>query len=87
MGFTQSKAEPDIWMHPNGDVYEYIVVYADDLVIAKCIRNGTNPTDVLTKQRGYPSAWTLLYPLMFWQGDMVELILSSDDGSESPKKE
>jgi hypothetical protein len=33
MGFTPSKAEPDIWMRPNGDVYEYIGVYVDDLAI------------------------------------------------------
>ena len=33
-GFTPCKAEPDIWMRPNGDVYEYIAVYVDDLAIA-----------------------------------------------------
>ena len=34
MGFEPSKAEPDIWMRRNGDVYEYIAVYVDDLAIA-----------------------------------------------------
>ena len=34
MGFSPCKAEPDIWMWPNGDVYEYIAVYVDDLAIA-----------------------------------------------------
>jgi hypothetical protein len=34
MGFTPSKSEPDIWMRRNGDVYEYIAVYVDDLAIA-----------------------------------------------------
>jgi len=33
-GFTPSKAEPDIWLHPSGNKYEYIAVYADDLAIA-----------------------------------------------------
>ena len=33
-GFFPCKAEPDIWMRPNGDVYEYIAVYVDDLAIA-----------------------------------------------------
>ena len=33
-GFTPCKAEPDIWMRANGDVYEYIAVYVDDLAIA-----------------------------------------------------
>ena len=34
MGFTPCRAEPDIWMHRNGNVYEYIAVYVDDLAIA-----------------------------------------------------
>jgi hypothetical protein len=33
MGFTPSKAESDIWMRRNGDIYEYIAVYVDDLAI------------------------------------------------------
>ena len=34
MGFKPCKAEPDIWMRRNGNVYEYIAVYVDDLAIA-----------------------------------------------------
>ena len=34
MGFKPSKSEPDIWMRKNGNVYEYIAVYVDDLAIA-----------------------------------------------------
>ena len=34
MGFTPSKAECDIWMRDQGDYYEYIAVYVDDLLIA-----------------------------------------------------
>jgi hypothetical protein len=33
MGFTPCIAEPDIWLLPNNDVYEYIGVYVDDLAI------------------------------------------------------
>ncbi len=33
-GFFPCKAEPDIWMRRNGDVYEYIAVYVDDLAFA-----------------------------------------------------
>jgi hypothetical protein len=32
--FSPCKAEPDIWMRQNGDVYEYVAVYVDDLAIA-----------------------------------------------------
>jgi hypothetical protein len=34
MGFTPSKAEADIWMRENDNLYEYIAVYVDDLLIA-----------------------------------------------------
>jgi Reverse transcriptase (RNA-dependent DNA polymerase) len=34
MGFEPSKADRDIWMRRVGDLYEYIVVYVDDLAIA-----------------------------------------------------
>jgi Reverse transcriptase (RNA-dependent DNA polymerase) len=33
MGFTQCRAEPDIWMKKMEDHYEYIAVYVDDLCI------------------------------------------------------
>ena len=31
--WTPCKAEPDIWMRPNGKVYEYIAVYVDDVAM------------------------------------------------------
>jgi Reverse transcriptase (RNA-dependent DNA polymerase) len=34
MGFVPCRAEPDIWMRRNGDVYKYIAVYVDYLAIA-----------------------------------------------------
>ena len=30
-GFKPCLSEPDIWMRPAGDVYEYVAVYVDDL--------------------------------------------------------
>ena len=45
MGFIPSKAEPDIWMRPNGDAYEYIGVYVDDLAIIA--RNPGEIADIL----------------------------------------
>ena len=33
MGFTPSRAEPDIWMRAKDNNYEYIAVYVDDLLI------------------------------------------------------
>jgi hypothetical protein len=34
LGWTPCKAEADIWLKRNGDCYEYIAVYVDDLAIA-----------------------------------------------------
>jgi hypothetical protein len=34
LGFTPCKAEPDVWMRRNGERYEYIAVYVDDLAMA-----------------------------------------------------
>ena len=33
IGFQPCKAEPDIWMRRNNDVYKYVAVYVDDLTI------------------------------------------------------
>ena len=33
MGFSQSRAEDDIWIRRNGDVYEYMAIYVDDICI------------------------------------------------------
>ena len=34
LGFSPCKAEPDIWMKRNGDHWEYVAVYVDDMAIA-----------------------------------------------------
>jgi hypothetical protein len=51
MGFYPSKAEPDIWMRPSGDAYEYIGVYVDDLAIVA--RNPKEITDILQNKYGF----------------------------------
>jgi Reverse transcriptase (RNA-dependent DNA polymerase) len=45
LGLFPCKAEPDIWMRKNGNIYEYIVVYVDDLTIA--MKNPKEFTDIL----------------------------------------
>jgi hypothetical protein len=34
LGFFPCKADSDVWMRPNGEEYEYVAVYVDDLAIA-----------------------------------------------------
>ena len=45
MGFQPCKAEPDIWMRRNGNLYEYIGVYVDD--VAAAAKNPKAITDLL----------------------------------------
>ena len=34
MGFEPCKADPDVWMRTNVDLWEYVCVYVDDLAVA-----------------------------------------------------
>ena len=34
MGFTPTYADPNVWIRDAGDVYEYVVVYVDDILTA-----------------------------------------------------
>ena len=51
MGFTPSKADPDVWMRKNGDIYEYIATYVDNLAI--CMKDPTEVTNSLREKYGY----------------------------------
>ena len=33
----------------------------------------SNPADILSKQWGYQQAWPMLQPLLFWEGDTMDL--------------
>jgi len=49
LGFEPCKAEPDIWIRRNGDVYEYVAVYVDDLALAL-----KNPQEFLDQLTSHP---------------------------------
>ena len=51
MGFTPSKADPDVWMRLVNDHYEYIAVYVDDLLIAS--KDPRSILDLLKTKYGY----------------------------------
>ncbi len=51
MGFTPSKAKPDIWMQHDGNYYEYIAVYVDDLATASMDPKGITDTLMRTMER------------------------------------
>ena len=33
MGFSRSRGDPDVWIRPNGDSYDYIGTYTDDMIV------------------------------------------------------
>ena len=33
----------------------------------------SNPADILSKQGGHQQAWPMLQPLLFWEGDTMDL--------------
>jgi hypothetical protein len=37
-----------------------------------------NPADILSKHWGYQQVWKLLRPLLFWQGDTVDILDLND---------
>ena len=51
MGFSPSKADPDVWMRYKDGCYEYIAVYVDDLAI--CARNPKDITELLKNKYNY----------------------------------
>jgi Reverse transcriptase (RNA-dependent DNA polymerase) len=51
MGFIRTKAKADIWMKENNNLYEYIAVYVNDLLIAA--RNPKEIVQILKEQHKF----------------------------------
>jgi len=51
LGFQPCIAEPDIWLRRNGDIYEYLGVYVDDLAIVA--KNPKELADKLINDYGF----------------------------------
>jgi hypothetical protein len=41
-----------------------------------------NPADILSKHWGYQQVWKLLQPLLFWQGDTLDIPDSASDAQK-----
>jgi hypothetical protein len=72
-GFSPCKAEPDIWMRLNGNLYEYVATYVDDL----CLRmlDPKSFTDTLQKKYNFKLKGT--GPIDF---DLGQSFSQNDDG-------
>ena len=51
LGFFPCKAEPNIWLRSNGNIYEYVAVYVDDLAFA--LRKPQEFVDTLMKKYNF----------------------------------
>ena len=51
------------------------------------VRGETNPADILSKHWDYPSIWTQLRPLLFWEGDTADLLKKEAAQKESKVKQ
>ena len=54
MGFSPSRADPDIWMRKREGHYEYVAVYVDDLLIAS-----KDPSSIVTALEAHPNLFKL----------------------------
>jgi len=47
---------------------------ASGMVAIYYLPGAINPADILSKHWGYTQIWSMLQPLLFWQGDTADLI-------------
>jgi hypothetical protein len=49
--------------------------------VIKChhVRSATNPADILSKQWDYKQAWPFLQPLLFWEGNTMDIKGDDDE--------
>jgi hypothetical protein len=72
-GFSPCKAEPDIWMRLNGNLYEYVATYVDDLCLG--MLDPKSFTDTLQKKYNFKLKGTC--PIDFHPGQSFS---QNDDG-------
>ena len=69
LGFTPSKAEPQIWMRLKDGVYKYVATYVDDLLLAM-----KDPQSLIDDLQGDP------YNFKFKGTSEVDFHLGADFG-------
>ena len=66
---------------------------AAGIMTFRYVPGSDNPADILTKHWGYQQIWGLQQPLLFWQGDTMDLVgkdrknktvAELDPGAEQP---
>ena len=60
---------------------------AAGVISYKFLPGKDNPADMLSKYWGYQQVWKLLQPILFWQGDTMDLIPQNTSSVEVRKDE
>ena len=47
---------------------------ASKFIVLSFIEGSENPADILSKHWGYQQVWSLLQPILFWEGDTAKIV-------------
>jgi hypothetical protein len=80
---VNSSSTPNARLHKQHNALSFHRVreIAADIAKFHHVASGDNPADILSKQWSYTQAWSLLQPLLFWEGDTLDLA-----GSAQPQQ-
>ena len=73
---VDSSTKPHSKLHKQHNALSFHCVreaIASDMLVFTHINGDINPADILSKHWGYSQIWTMLQPLMFWQGDTLDI--------------
>lgn len=59
---------------------------AAGIMTYRYLRGEDNPADILSKHWGYQQVWKLLQPILFWEGDTMDLVGEVEGGNKVPTK-
>ena len=82
---VRSGSVPDSQLHKrhHGLAYHYTrEAVASKAISFHHIAGTMNPADILSKHWGYQQVWSFLQPILFWQGDTLDLIKDGDHNAQ-----
>ena len=71
--------------HIDLSLYKVREAVAAGVISYRFLPGKDNPADMLSKYWGYQQVWKLLQPILFWQGDTMDLIPQNTSSVEVRK--
>ena len=74
---VNSSTHPTSKLHKRHTALSYHHVHegiASGMIQFHYIQGKCNPADILSKHWGYQQVWSLLQPLLFWEGDTFNIV-------------